>query len=160
MTTIVFVPGAWLSPAFYQPFLKALTTAGYPVRYAEYPSLDPADPATADCKADSDAIASAIRPLVEDEGRDVLLVMHSYAGMPGAAAAMGLAKTERMQQGRSGGIIGMVFIAAFVVPEGLSCAGLQGGNLPPWVLLDKVLSSSWKRVNLHRWVTFCSRTTR
>ncbi|RHZ46612.1 uncharacterized protein CDV56_104529 [Aspergillus thermomutatus] len=144
MTTIVLVPGAWISPAFYRPFLKALTTAGYPVRYAEYPSLDPADPTSADCKADSEAIASVIRPLVEDEGRDVLLVMHSYAGMPGAAAAMGLAKTERRQQGKSGGIIGMVFIAAFLVPEGLSCAGLQGGNLPPWILLDK----PYDKVNL------------
>ncbi|GFF44459.1 hypothetical protein IFM58399_07298 [Aspergillus lentulus] len=137
MATIVFVPGAWITPDFYQPFLDALTKAGYPVRYAGYPSLDPADPTSADCKADSDAIASVIRPLVEDEARDVLLVMHSYAGMPGAAAAKGLAKTERMQQGKSGGIVGMVFIAAFLVPEGLSCAGLQGGYLPPWILLDK-----------------------
>jgi hypothetical protein len=138
MTTIVFVPGAWITPAFYQPFLETLTKAGYPVRSAGYPSLDPVDPTSADCKADSDTIASVIRPIVEDEGRDVLLVMHSYAGMPGPAAAKGLSKTERMQQGKSGGIVGMVFIAAFLVPEGLSCAGLQGGRLPPWILLDKV----------------------
>ncbi|RHZ49051.1 alpha/beta hydrolase [Aspergillus thermomutatus] len=144
MATIVFVPGAWITPDFYQPFLDALTKAGYPVRYAGYPSLDPADPTSADCKADSDAITSVIRPLVEDEGRDVLLLMHSYAGMPGAAAAKGLAKTERMQQGKSGGIVGMVFIAAFLVPEGLSCAGLQGGNLPPWILLDK----PYEKVNI------------
>ncbi|KAH2290826.1 hypothetical protein KXW02_003058 [Aspergillus fumigatus] len=137
MTTIVFVPGAWITPEFYHPFFDALTKAGCPVRCAGYPSLDPADPTSTDCKADSDAIASVIRPLVEGEGRDVLLVMHSYAGMPGAAAAKGLAKTERMQQGKSGGIVGLVFIAAFLVPEGLSCAGLQGGNLPPWILMDK-----------------------
>ncbi|EAW12309.1 alpha/beta hydrolase [Aspergillus clavatus NRRL 1] len=137
LPTVVFVPGAWITPAFYGPFLKALTDLGYPVVYADYPSLEPSDPVTADCKTDAEAISRILLPLIEDEGRDVLLVMHSYAGMPGAAAAKGLSKTERTQGGQSGGVLGMVFIAAFLVPEGLSCAGLQGGNLPPWILLDQ-----------------------
>lgn len=136
--TIVFIPGAWVTPALYQHFLQALSAAGYGVHYAAYPSLDPADPSTADCETDAKDIERSLRTLVEGEGKDVLLVMHSYAGMPGAAAAVGLGKSERQQQGLAGGVIGMVFIGAFVVPEGLSCAGLQGGNLPPWILLDKV----------------------
>ena len=64
--------------------------------------------------------------------------MHSYAGIPGAAAATGLARSQRVKEGKLGGIIGLVFIAAFLVPEGMSCSGLQGGNLPSWILLDKV----------------------
>lgn len=140
MTTILFVPGAWITKAFYEPFLQALKTAGYDVRYAGYPSLDPkeSDPSTIDCHADTEAITAVLRPLVEDEGKDVLLFMHSYAGMPGAAAATGLAKSQREQEGKAGGVIGLLFLGAFVVPEGLSCAGLQGGNLPPWILLDQV----------------------
>jgi hypothetical protein len=58
--------------------------------------------------------------------------------MPGAAAATGLTKSQRAQEGKVGGIIGLLFLGAFVVPEGLSCAGLQSGNLPPWILLDQV----------------------
>jgi hypothetical protein len=140
MTTILFVPGAWITKAFYEPFLQALKTAGYDVRYAGYPSLDPkeSDPSTRDCHADTEAITAVLRPLVEDEGKDVLLFMHSYAGMPGAAAATGLSKSQREQEGKAGGVIGLLFLGAFVVPEGLSCAGLQGGNLPPWILLDQV----------------------
>lgn len=138
MTTILFVPGAWITKAFYEPFLQALTIAGYDVRYGGYPSLDPKDPSTTDCHADTEAITAVLRPLVEDEGKDVLLFMHSYAGMPGAAAATGLAKSQRTQEGKVGGVIGLLFLGAFVVPEGLSCAGLQGGNLPPWILLDQV----------------------
>jgi hypothetical protein len=140
MTTILFIPGAWITKAFYEPFLQALTTAGYDVRYAGYPSLDPkdSDPSTIDCHADTEAITAVLRSLVEDEGKDVLLFMHSYAGMPGAAAATGLAKSQRAQEGKVGGVIGLLFLGAFVVPKGLSCAGLQGGNLPPWILLDQV----------------------
>ncbi|KAJ5364911.1 uncharacterized protein N7496_010624 [Penicillium cataractarum] len=137
MTTVLFVPGAWLARAFYEPFLQALTVAGHDVRYASYPSLDPKDPCTTDCHADAKAIAAVLHRLVEDEGKDVLLFLHSYAGMPGAAAATGLAKSERAQEGKVGGVIGLLFLGAFVVPEGLSCAGLQGGNLPPWILLDQ-----------------------
>ena len=138
MTTILFVPGAWITKGFYEPFLQVLIVAGYDVRYAGYPSLDPRDPSNTDCHTDAEAITAALSPLVEIEGKDVLLFMHSYAGMPGAAAATGLAKSQREQEGKVGGVIGLLFLGAFVVPEGLSCAGLQGGNLPPWILLDQV----------------------
>ncbi|KAJ5713650.1 uncharacterized protein N7483_010831 [Penicillium malachiteum] len=138
MTTILFVPGAWITIAAYEPFMQALRAEGHDVRYAGYPSLDPKNPSTQDCQTDTQAIAAVLRPLVE-EGKDVLLVLHSYAGMPGAAAAVGLSRSQRAKEGQSGGVFGLVFIGAFVVPEGLSCAGLQGGNLPPWILLDKPL---------------------
>ncbi|GKZ38829.1 hypothetical protein AbraIFM66950_011352 [Aspergillus brasiliensis] len=135
--TLVFIPGAWITRELYQPFLNACSAAGYPIHYADYPSIDPADPTVADCKTDTDVIRSTLHQLIEGEGKDVFLMMHSYAGMPGAAAALGMAKSQRVKQGKRGGVIGMVFIAAFLVPEGVSCAGLQGGSLPPWILLDK-----------------------
>lgn len=135
---IVLVPGAWLSHSFYEPFLRTINLAGYSTHYARYPSLDPSSHFKVTCETDTEALASSIRPLVEHEGKDIVLVMHSYAGMPGAAAATGLAKSQRVKEGKSGGIVGLVFIAAFVVPEGMSCSGLQGGNLPSWILLDKV----------------------
>ncbi|KAJ5247775.1 hypothetical protein N7468_002758 [Penicillium chermesinum] len=136
MTTILFVPGAWITLAAYEPFLQTLSGAGYDTRFAAYPSLDPKDPTAQDVEADTKAIASTLKPLVEEEGKDVLIILHSYAGMPGAAAATRLSKTQRAKEGKAGGVMGLVFIGAFVVPEGLSCAGLQGGNLPLWILLD------------------------
>ncbi|KAF3480140.1 uncharacterized protein GIQ15_05487 [Arthroderma uncinatum] len=134
--TIAVVPGAWIPQHFYSPYLHTLEKAGFETRFTGYPSLAPTDPSKADCATDTVAIRDVLQPLVEDEGKDVVLVMHSYAGMPGSAAAKGLSKTERSQAGKLGGILGMIFIAAFLVPEGLSCAGAQGGSLPPWILLD------------------------
>ncbi|KAF4769225.1 hypothetical protein HAV15_008524 [Penicillium sp. str.  len=137
MTTILFVPGAWIAPSFYQPFLQALTVAGYDIHFAAYPSFNPEDPTTTTCQADTDAITVTLKSLVEDEGKDVLVFMYSYGGMPGAAAATGLAKSQRAREGKAGGVIGLIFLAAFLVPEGFSCWGLQGGNLPPWILVDQ-----------------------
>ncbi|OQE36733.1 hypothetical protein PENCOP_c011G06559 [Penicillium coprophilum] len=137
MTSILFVPGAWITPAFYQPFIHALTVASYDVHYAGYPSLNPKDPLVANCQADTEAITDVLQSLVEDEGKDVVVFMHSYGGMPGSAAASGLAKSQRMKEGKTGGVIGLLYLGAFIVAEGLSCAGLQGGELPPWILLDQ-----------------------
>lgn len=158
MATLVFIPGAWITRELYQPFLDACSVAGYPVHYAGYPSIDPADPTVADCKTDTDVIRKTLHRLVEEEGKDIFLMMHSYAGMPGAAAALGLAKSQRTQQGKRGGVIGMIFIAAFLVPEGVSCAGLQGGNLPAWILLDKVSSPSNNPVGEDTRLTFIQPT--
>ena len=138
MTSILFVPGCWLTQSFYQPFLKGLTGAGYYVHYAALPSLNPPDPSGADCKTDAEAVAKNLKYLVEDKGQDVIVMMHSYGGMPGPAAAVGLSKAERKEQGKQGGVIGLVCIGAFLVPEGITCADLLGGNLPPCILLDKV----------------------
>lgn len=138
MTTIIFVPGAWIAKGFYEQFLQGITVVGYDVRYAGYPGLDPRDLSNIDCHTDTEAITAVLRPLVENEGKDVLLFTHSYAGMPGAAAATRLAKSQRVQEGKVGGVIGLLFLGAFVVLEDLSCAGLQGGNLPHWILLDRV----------------------
>ncbi|EGD98236.1 Alpha/beta-hydrolase [Trichophyton interdigitale] len=134
--TIAVVPGAWIPEQFYSPYIHTLEKAGFETRYAEYPSLEPQNPLTADCATDAKAVRSILEPLVETEGKDVVLVMHSYGSMPGCAAAKGLSKTERLRSGKLGGILGMILFSAFLVPEGLSCAGIQGGMLPPWIMLD------------------------
>ncbi|KAJ5193259.1 hypothetical protein N7449_009401, partial [Penicillium cf. viridicatum] len=101
------------------------------------PSFNPEDPTTTSCQADIHTITVTLKSLVEDEGKDVLVFMYWYGGMPGAAAPTGLAKSQRSQEGKAGGAIGLLFLAAFLVPEGFSCRGLQGGNLPPWILADQ-----------------------
>lgn len=134
--TIAFLPGAWLAETTYASFLDALKQAAYPVRYVSYPS---SDSARAGCEQDATYIRDqAIKPLIEDQGEDIVLLMHSYASMPGASAGRGVSKTDRQQNGQVGGILALICIGAFLMPEGLSCAGLQGGQLPDWILLDQV----------------------
>ena len=51
----------------------------------------------------------AVRKSIDGVDSDVVVIMHSYGGIVGAAAAAG-AKN----------VIGLIFIAAFVVPAGSS----------------------------------------
>ncbi|RMZ79010.1 hypothetical protein DV737_g3647, partial [Chaetothyriales sp. CBS 132003] len=76
---------------------------------------------------DAAAIASKITSLADDEGKDVVLVMSSYGGFPGTEAAYGLSKATRAKNGLKGGIIALVYLAAFLPTVGDSTKGLTGG---------------------------------
>lgn len=132
---IALVPGAWHSPIHYQELLDLFESAGYPTKSVQLPSVGSPDPKKESVTGDAAAIREKLLlPLIED-GKDVVLLMHSYGGCPGAAAATGLSKTEREENG--GGIIGLVFIAAFLAQEGDSLLSALGGKFDPWVIINE-----------------------
>jgi hypothetical protein len=69
-----------------------------------------------------------------------VLVTHSYTGVLGAEAPVGLGKKERKAAGKEGGVIRLVFIMAFAMPEGFQpTAG--GAQFPEWMKADMEVSS-------------------
>lgn len=150
--TILVLPGAWLNPSTYDAFISRLKHLSFPTAYASYPSLDPSNPATADAANDTVAVLEgSLLPLIADEGKDVVIVMHSYGGVPGSSAARGLSKAQRSQEGKSGGVVGLIHISGFVLPGGASVADGQGGKLPGWVKENEVRCSS---IPAHRHLYF------
>ena len=140
--TILVLPGAWVNPSTYDAFISRLQHLSFPTVYASYPSFDPSEPATADAANDTVAvIEGCLLPLIADEGKDVVIVMHSYGGVPGSAAARGLSKAQRSREGKKGGVVGLIHISGFVLPGGASVADGQGGNLPGWVKQNEVRCS-------------------
>jgi hypothetical protein len=79
-----------------------------------------------------------ILPILELEERDVILVMHSYGGVPGSAAALGLGKKERTAQGKKAGVIGQIFYAAMLQKggDGVDLFTAGGGSFPPFLRAD------------------------
>lgn len=47
-----------------------------------------------------------------------------------------------MQQGKKGGVVGLIFISAFVVPEGMTLVNYLGGKHAPYLRGNEV------RINL------------
>ena len=134
--TFVLVPGAWHSPSHYGHLLARLQGAGYPTVSLALPSVNPQEPKKVEVVTDIVFIREKILlPLLED-GKDVVLAMHSYGGCVGGAAAKGLSKSERRSEGRQGGVIGLVFIAAFLAREGDSLLSALGGKFDPWVTVN------------------------
>lgn len=133
--TIVFVPGAWLGPEIYSTVMNALTKDGYPTIGLPLPSAG-ADPPHANFDEDSKGIRKCLEKLIEGEGKDVILVSHSYTGMPASEASVGLARSQREEKGSPGGIVRIVFVAALAMAEGFVPTA-NGAQFPAWMRVDE-----------------------
>jgi len=74
-----------------------------------------------------------LEPLIEKDSRSVVVLMYSYGGIPGSAAAAGFSKATRQSQNKSGGVVGLICLTAHLVPEGDTAIQGIGGLLPPWI---------------------------
>ncbi|MCJ1398871.1 hypothetical protein MMC11_002072 [Xylographa trunciseda] len=136
--TIVFVPGAFHTTAVFHELQSLLEAQGYPCVGRNPPSVVN-DPHHADLEADVTFYRSElIAPLLED-GKDIVLVLHSYGGASGGGAVQGLSKDERRRSGEKGGVMGLVYISAMCLPIGMSVQenlGL-GDDMVPWTDVDE-----------------------
>lgn len=131
--TFFLVPGVCHTPKHYAPLITHLSTSGYPTATVSLPSVDSSTPNEESATRDSIHIRSTLEALL-DEGKDIILAAHSYGGIPSSAAAKGFMKSEREAQGKRGGVVAQVYIAAFLAPEGVSLLQLAGGKHAPWVV--------------------------
>jgi hypothetical protein len=138
--TLFLVPGAYHTPTAYTHLVPHLNRFGYPTATVSLPSVASLTPKAESVAKDTASILSTLLPLL-DAGTDVVLIAHSYGGLPGGSAATGLMRPQREKEGKKGGIVAQIYIAAFVALEGQSLLGLNGGKHAPWVLEDVRLLS-------------------
>jgi len=120
--TILFVHGAWNAPEQYAKLTGPLREAGYEVLAPRLLSLgDQAAGKT--WKDDAAMLREVVRPLFA-EGREVVVVAHSYGGVPATHAIEGLEATE----GRPGGFTAVVYMTAFCLPKGVDLYQATGRN--------------------------------
>lgn len=133
MPTIVLVPGAWHKVAQYAPLTTRLEQAGYEVVVVDYPSTGP-NPTNKNFDPDVKIIHESIAQLA-DQGKGILVVVHSAGGIVAGEAAKGLGKADRTKDGLAGGIVRMVYICAFAATEGVSLYDATGGP-DPWHIIE------------------------
>lgn len=130
----VLVPGAWHKSDCFKWLVPEVESAGYHTISLDKVSTGDDAPVETTCSDDVQAIRKHIGALV-DEGRDVVVVGHSYGGVVASCAAHGLSKAARLQQGNKGGVIGLILIAAILARGGDSVAVTLGGGPEPWQVL-------------------------
>jgi alpha-beta hydrolase superfamily lysophospholipase len=134
---VVLCHGSCHTPAPYQPLVDALTERGIETYCPQRPTCDlsqlnvgdinnpdfdrRAPPGGYPLPADDAAeIGRLIDRLIAD-GKSVLLAGHSSGGWVAAEAATSARQASvRAKEGKTGGIIGIFFIGAFIIPEGQS----------------------------------------
>ncbi|KAI0023170.1 alpha/beta-hydrolase [Xylariomycetidae sp. FL0641] len=124
LPTILLIQGSFQLPEVYSKLNSALVAEGYPVVQPALPSLtDHDDPDFPSRSLTDDVVAVQVelKRLVEQEGRDVLVAMHSYGGLVGSDAVLEeLTASHRKEKGLPGGVIRLFFFAAFILKEGES----------------------------------------
>ncbi|KAK3374772.1 Alpha/beta hydrolase fold-1 [Podospora didyma] len=123
----VLLHGAWHSPSCWNKLIAALSSAGYS---AVAPALPSSGSATKDWSQDVEVIRNTVGDLVKEQ--DIVVVMHSFSGMTGGTALEGFDKASCAANGLKGGVIRLVYIVAFLVPEGFqhSAPGTRDNMIP------------------------------
>ena len=138
--TIVIVPGACQTPEFYEDLAHSLQHQGFATEVVSTPSVG-ASPGLLTFAEDVEAVRKTIVRLA-DQDRDVILLMHSYGGIPASAASQGLGKAERTKAGKAGGIIRLLYVASFALRIGETMPGSGDyDTLETYAVLDEKVST-------------------
>ncbi|PYH67483.1 esterase/lipase family protein [Aspergillus vadensis CBS 113365] len=135
---IVIVPGAFGTPEGFDKLLPYLTEAGYTTHPGSYPSCNSSDPTQESSPQDIAYLRdNVLLPLLNEDGRDVVIIAHSYGGVVAGGAAKGLAKETRIAQGQSTGIVGLIYVVGNITLDGESLFQAVGGAYPPFIKVNK-----------------------
>ncbi|KAF2684804.1 alpha/beta-hydrolase [Lentithecium fluviatile CBS 122367] len=135
--TILLAHGSYHPAQAYTQFLRLLTERGYETHCPQLPTADRkclvADPSNPSFEQpappgghpqqgrDAEVLQALLKQLVEDEGNDVLLVAHSSGGWTACAGSTPEFQRERRKkEGKTGGVIGIFFMASFLILPGAS----------------------------------------
>ncbi|KAH7121219.1 hypothetical protein B0J11DRAFT_581968 [Dendryphion nanum] len=115
--TLILVPGSFATPDFYNNIQSPILSQSIDFHVLSLKTVGrkPSPPPT--MYDDAAHIASEVAKHVE-EGKEVVLVGHSYAGIPISQSTKGLTRGEREKEGKKGGIVRLGYMTAVVVPEG------------------------------------------
>lgn len=130
---IVIVPGSFSTTPPYDVLIKAFNASGYSARVVGLLSANDGTrlpPAT--MQDDAAEIRSAVQSILDDpqHPRNVVVIGHSYGGLPATEAVKGFSRADRAGEGKNTGVVALVYIAAFIPDEGQCLRDLQSKDVP------------------------------
>ncbi|KAJ6470536.1 Alpha/beta hydrolase fold-1 [Mycena sanguinolenta] len=125
--TIIIIPASFSPLSLYSAVISDLQSHGYSVHGVELETVGRREKAPT--MYDDAAVVASVASKLAEEGKDVVLVAHSYGGIVACQASKGLAKTIRKKEGKEGGIVRIVFVAAMVPAEGQPLLALFGNKI-------------------------------
>lgn len=132
--SIVIVPGSFCLPSAYNELIQPLSSKGYDIHAVALKSAIPKGPdSPSDLPSmydDAAAIAAAVSELAE-EGKDVIVVAHSYGGAPASESIQGLSKQARKKEGKKGGVVRLAYMSALVPEIGQGAMDVSIGGADP-----------------------------
>lgn len=127
--TFVLVHGAWHQPAHGAKLVKALEGHGYNTVAVALPSsVEEGASIPEDMQTDVDEVRKSILKVLDRS--DVIVVTHSYGGLPGSAAIEGLDTATRKKEGHNTSVVALAGISTFLQPVGMTVGDGREENPP------------------------------
>ncbi|KAF2684508.1 alpha/beta-hydrolase [Lentithecium fluviatile CBS 122367] len=124
---LALVPGSFNPSSVYAPLLVTFTSHGYAAHPIDLRTVGKKPGSPPSMYDDAAHINSELAKLA-DEGEEIVLVGHSYGGIPVSESIKGVSKAEREKMGKKGGVVRVAYMTA-LVPEvgGNAASALEGG---------------------------------
>ncbi|KAI1752766.1 Alpha/beta hydrolase fold-1 [Xylaria castorea] len=145
---IVLIHGAWHLPDVCNKVKPRLEAAGYEVYAPRLPTVVGPEPVNYSWRVDVAVVHDLVIPLF-NEGRQAVIVGHSYGGIVATASVEGQSIADRQSRGLQGGFSAVFYICAFPIAQrGDSLRSTGNGKYSEWVTsaepFDKNTPSSVK----------------
>ncbi|KAE8549132.1 hypothetical protein TMatcc_000092 [Talaromyces marneffei ATCC 18224] len=129
--TIVIVPGSFTSPSAYDTLSSILNQQyGYEVIVGTLQSTSRVPPEKPATMQEDAAYFRGIIESLSNQGKDVVVVGHSYGGIVATESVKKVTKPERQVQGMSaGGVVRVIYVASLVAQIGETAIQVIGGQL-------------------------------
>ncbi|KAJ5692540.1 alpha/beta-hydrolase [Penicillium macrosclerotiorum] len=132
--TVLLIPGAWIPGSSFEPVADILRLHGYPAETMTL--LSAGGPVSTTVADDAENIREKHLKNLVAQGKEVVVVMHSYSGIPGTESIKGLARKDLAAQGKKGGVIALVYATAFLVEKGTTVQTIIGDNMEHAMIED------------------------
>lgn len=133
--TIVIVPGSFTSAAAYDILASILTKQyKYEVIVGTLQSTSRAPPEKAATLQEDAAYFRGVIEALSNQGKEVVVVGHSYGGTVATESVKKVTQSERQAQGKgSGGVVKVIYVASIVAQIGETAIQVMGGQLGPTI---------------------------
>ncbi|KAI1314282.1 Alpha/beta hydrolase fold-1 [Xylaria venustula] len=139
---IILIHGAWHLPAVWKKVKQRLEAAGYEVYAPRLLTVVGPEPVDYSWRVDVAVVHDIVLPLFE-QGRQAVIVGHSYGGVVATASVEGQSVADRQSRGLQGGFSAVVYICAFpIAKRGSSLLSTKGGDYSEWT----IKAESFKRI--------------
>lgn len=126
LPTLVIIPGSFSPPALYKNLVENLQSLGFETIVEPLQSAIRKDPSPSSSMYDDASYFHDVIARLADQGKDVVLLPHSYGGIVANESAKGLLKSERSEIGKTGGIIEILNISTLSPAVGESALDVAG----------------------------------
>lgn len=131
---IILIHGAWHSPDAWNRVKTRLEAAGFEVYTPRLLTVVGPEPSNHSWRADVAVVHDIVVPLFR-QGREAVIVGHSYGGIVATVSVEGQSVAERKSRGLRGGFSAIVFICAIAIAQrGHSLLTILDGKYPEWMV--------------------------